>query len=165
MIPLQWTAGILNHLWQSTIFAAAAWLLALALRKNHARVRYRLWMLASVKFLIPFSLLIAAGGYLRSTIATPISRPDLSAAMEQVAQPFPQTQATAFVAPSFAAPAVAEHHIHVWPCHPCRPVGMRRVAVGGPLVAAMAESARDCARGLSHCDSCRCSSAVVAVAA
>jgi hypothetical protein len=24
MIPLQWTAGILNHLWQSTIFAVAA---------------------------------------------------------------------------------------------------------------------------------------------
>ena len=115
MIPSQWTADILNHLWQSTIFAAAAWLLALALRKNHARVRYRLWMLVSVKFLIPFSLLIAAGGYLRSTIASPISRPDLSAAMEQIAQPFPQTQVTAFVAPSFAAPAVAERHLHVWP--------------------------------------------------
>jgi uncharacterized protein (TIGR03435 family) len=115
MIPSQWTAGILNHLWQSTIFAAAAWLLALALRKNHARVRYRLWMLASVKFLVPFSLLIAAGGYLRSMIARPISRPDLSAAMEQIAQPFPQTQVTALVAPSFAAPAVAEQHIYVWP--------------------------------------------------
>ena len=115
MISSQWTAGILNHLWQSTIFAAAAWLLALALRQNHARVRYRLWMLASVKFLIPFSLLIAAGGYLRSTIAAPISRPDLSAAMEQIAQPFPQTQATVFVAPSFAAPVVAEQQIHVWP--------------------------------------------------
>ena len=36
MIPMQWTAGIFNHLWQSTMFAAATWLLALALRKNDA---------------------------------------------------------------------------------------------------------------------------------
>ncbi|HEV8492787.1 MAG TPA: hypothetical protein VGR76_10975, partial [Candidatus Angelobacter sp.] len=35
-----WTAlapSIGNHLWQSTLFAAAAGLLALALSKNHAR--------------------------------------------------------------------------------------------------------------------------------
>jgi hypothetical protein len=52
---------VANHLWQSTLFAAAAWLLTLALRKNHAGVRYRLWLAASVKFLIPFSLLVVAG--------------------------------------------------------------------------------------------------------
>ena len=53
-----------NHLWQSTLFAAVAAILTLALRKNQARVRYRLWLAASVKFLIPFSLLISLGGHL-----------------------------------------------------------------------------------------------------
>ena len=53
-----------NHLWQSTLFAAVAAMLTLALRKNQARVRYRLWLAASVKFLIPFSLLISLGGHL-----------------------------------------------------------------------------------------------------
>jgi len=53
-----------NHLWQSTVFAAAAGLLTRILRKNHARARYWLWLAASVKFLIPFSLLINLGNLL-----------------------------------------------------------------------------------------------------
>jgi bla regulator protein blaR1 len=52
---------LLNHLWQSTLFAAVAALLTLLFRKNHARVRYALWLAASIKFLIPFSLFIAMG--------------------------------------------------------------------------------------------------------
>ena len=47
-----------NHLWQSTLCIVIAGLLTLILRKNHARARYGLWLAASVKFLIPFSLLI-----------------------------------------------------------------------------------------------------------
>ena len=47
-----------NHLWQSTVFAAVAGLLTLVLRKNHAGARYWLWMAASIKFLLPFSLLV-----------------------------------------------------------------------------------------------------------
>ena len=39
-------------------------MLTFTLRKNQARVRYRLWLAASVKFLIPFSLLISLGGHL-----------------------------------------------------------------------------------------------------
>jgi hypothetical protein len=49
-----------NHLWQSTFCVAVAWLLTLGMRKNRAAVRYGLWMAASVKFLIPFSLLVGA---------------------------------------------------------------------------------------------------------
>src|SRR5580658_4354799 len=56
--------AIANHLWQSTIFAAFAWLLVQVFRKNSARVRYSIWMLASLKFLFPLSLLIALGGHL-----------------------------------------------------------------------------------------------------
>jgi len=51
--------ALANHLLQSTLFAAAVGLLALAFRRNHARTRHSLWMAASVKFLIPFSLLIS----------------------------------------------------------------------------------------------------------
>jgi len=35
----EWAVAVVNHLWQSTVVAAVAWLLGLALRKNHARVR------------------------------------------------------------------------------------------------------------------------------
>jgi beta-lactamase regulating signal transducer with metallopeptidase domain len=57
MIP-----ALVNHLWQSTLFALGAGLLTLALRKNGAGVRYGLWLAASVKFLVPFALLAAVGG-------------------------------------------------------------------------------------------------------
>ena len=50
-----------NHLWQSTAFAGVAALLTLALRRNRAHLRYWLWLAASVKFLIPFSALVAVG--------------------------------------------------------------------------------------------------------
>jgi bla regulator protein BlaR1 len=56
--------GIANHLWQSTLFALLAGMATLALRKNQARVRHHLWLAASLKFLVPFSLLLDLGGYL-----------------------------------------------------------------------------------------------------
>ena len=61
-----WSAALVNHLWQSTVVVGIAWLLAWALRRNHARARYWVWFAASVKFLLPFSFLIAAGERLRS---------------------------------------------------------------------------------------------------
>jgi bla regulator protein BlaR1 len=60
MIP----ALLTSHLWQSTAFAAAAWLLTLTLGKNPARIRHGVWLVASVKFLLPFSLVVAAGSHL-----------------------------------------------------------------------------------------------------
>jgi len=42
-------------------FAFSAWILTLALRKNQAQVRYWVWFVASVKFLVPFSLLVGLG--------------------------------------------------------------------------------------------------------
>jgi hypothetical protein len=62
-----------NHLWQSTVFAVSAWLIALQLRRNRAHVRYGIWLAASVKFLIPFSLLIDLGGFLRKPKHAPPS--------------------------------------------------------------------------------------------
>jgi bla regulator protein blaR1 len=66
-------AALTNHLWQSTVFAVAAGLLALVLRKNQARVRYWLWLAASLKFLVPFNLLVRLGSHLawHRTYTTP----------------------------------------------------------------------------------------------
>jgi bla regulator protein blaR1 len=50
-----------NHLWQSTLFADLAGLLTLALKKNYAVTRYWVWFISSLKFLVPFSLLVALG--------------------------------------------------------------------------------------------------------
>ena len=61
-----------NHLWQSTLFAAVAGLLTLLLRKNHAGARYWLWMAASMKFLLPFSLLVMQEATFRRDALLPI---------------------------------------------------------------------------------------------
>src|SRR5579872_2410557 len=66
--------ALANHLWQSTVFAAVAGLLTLALRQNQARARYSLWMAASLKFMVPFALLVAAGSHFarpRPTVPAP----------------------------------------------------------------------------------------------
>ncbi len=108
---MHFTSAVGNHLWQSTVLAAVSWLLTLALRKNQARTRYWLWMIASAKFLVPFSFLLAMGGYLRTMIATPMTaRPELSAAMEQIATPFPEPEFTSAMAPSSVG-----HNCSFWP--------------------------------------------------
>ena len=59
-------SAIATHLWQSTLFTGIVWLAALALRANGARVRYWLWTAASLKFLVPFSWLVAFGAAFQS---------------------------------------------------------------------------------------------------
>jgi bla regulator protein blaR1 len=104
-----WTAiapGMANHLWQSTLFAIAAGLLTLLLRKHHARARHWLWLAASLKFLVPFSLLVSIGSRLSpEAAATPSVRPVLLFAMEEVTQPFSQlgVRVTTAHAPSIAS--------------------------------------------------------------
>lgn len=97
-----WASSLVNHLWQSTAVAAVAALLVLALSRNHARVRYWIWLAASVKFLLPFSLLIAAGAWLRSFIPAPAARPAVIQVMEQVTLPLQQPQFSSLM-PSPAA--------------------------------------------------------------
>ena len=55
------TTDLVSHLWQSTLVAGLAWLVTLALRRDRARVRYGVWLAASLKFLVPFSLLTRPG--------------------------------------------------------------------------------------------------------
>ena len=54
-------SSFVNHVWQSTIFALLAGGMTLILRRQRARVRYWVWLAASVKFLIPFSWLVDLG--------------------------------------------------------------------------------------------------------
>ena len=77
---------LINHLWQSTVFAGVAGLLTLALRTNHARTRYWIWLAASMKFLVPFFLLVSAG----SRVQWPRSSPprQVSIAIQQISEPF-----------------------------------------------------------------------------
>jgi beta-lactamase regulating signal transducer with metallopeptidase domain len=50
-------SAIADHLWQSTWFVLAAWLFALFVRQDAARIRFCVWLAASIKFLFPFALL------------------------------------------------------------------------------------------------------------
>src|SRR5580692_11639558 len=86
---------LLDHLWQGTLFATAAGLLTLAFRSNRAKVRYWLWLSASLKFLIPFSLLIGIGNQLEwapaaQKLATQVAGPSISVTVEQFSEPFAQ---------------------------------------------------------------------------
>src|ERR1700687_4520211 len=73
-----------NHLWQSTLCLVVAWLLTLALRKNRAAIRYWIWLAASVKFLIPFSLLVNAGSHFAWRAAPAIGQPRLSLVIDEI---------------------------------------------------------------------------------
>jgi len=109
MIPVYITSALANHLWQSTVFAGIAGLLALALRHNHARTRHWLWLIASVKFLVPFSLLAAVGGQLGWLTASRVTRSALPVVVEQISQPFPPSLTAA------VAPAVVAQHASLLP--------------------------------------------------
>ncbi len=88
-----------DHLWQSTVFAATAALLTFLLRNNHASARHWLWLAASVKFLIPFALLVSVGGHLSWPHASPASTGGLYMAVQEMSQPF--------TSPQIAVPAVS----------------------------------------------------------
>lgn len=87
MIPAPLHA-LANHLWQSTLFAVAAVLLTLPLRKNRAPVRYWIWFAASVKFLLPFSLLVNLGSHWRRHAAAAVAPPLVSYVVAQAGRPF-----------------------------------------------------------------------------
>lgn len=77
---------LINHLWQSTLFAGAAGLLTVVMRKNPARTRYWIWLAASVKFLVPFFLLVSAGSRVQLRQSTPPRQ--VSIAIQQISEPF-----------------------------------------------------------------------------
>ena len=89
---------VADHLWQSTLVAAAAGLLARALRQNRAHVRYLVWLAATIKFVVPFAVLAAL---IPSFGWQPFADENMAAipaTLEVVSQPF--TQAWAAATPS-----------------------------------------------------------------
>jgi bla regulator protein BlaR1 len=113
-------AAVANHLWQSSVFGVAAWLTSLRLRRNRAHVRHGIWLAASVKFLIPFSLLIDLGGLLRKPQHAPLSlQTTLSSAMSVVGQPFsglPTHSMNAQSLPEHFTVLLPEVFASVWAC-------------------------------------------------
>ena len=65
-------AALLDHIWQSSLFAGGIAVLTLFFRRNRASLRFWLWFAASVKFLVPFAVLAVLGGYLSHLFPTPL---------------------------------------------------------------------------------------------
>lgn len=65
-------AFVLTHLWQSTLVLVAAWVLARTCKRNGAAVRYWIWLVASVKFLVPLALLQQLGDRLGRSLPEPL---------------------------------------------------------------------------------------------
>jgi bla regulator protein blaR1 len=106
-----------NHLWQSTIFAIAAWLLTLALRKNRASVRYWIWFASSVKFLIPFSLLVTIGNKFSWHSSPTITQPQFTNVINEISQPFATLAETSTaIPPSHASSALPIILLAIWLC-------------------------------------------------
>jgi len=86
-------AELTNHIWQSTVFAILVGLITLAFHRNRAQVRYWLWISASLKFLLPFSLLMTFGHRLEWASGTHsiAPAPAVRLAVVQFTQPFPET--------------------------------------------------------------------------
>jgi beta-lactamase regulating signal transducer with metallopeptidase domain len=112
-------AQIADHLWQSTLFALGAGLLTLPLRRNSAGVRYGLWFAASVKFLVPFALLAAAGGALASRLHLTLLPPQAAVAAQPAGGPLNWAPQMMAPATTFQAPAaVPASHAFVVPFDP-----------------------------------------------
>ena len=80
-------SALMNHLWQSTLFVIVVWLATLALRKNSARVRCWLWTAGSVKFLVPFSMLVGLGERFQWRAAPAAVQPAVSFVMQDILAP------------------------------------------------------------------------------
>jgi bla regulator protein blaR1 len=110
----------LNHVWQSTLFAVLAFLITLTLlRKNRAQVRYAVWLAASVKFLVPFAILVTLGsrlGFMK--LAPPATQVRLYFAMDEAGrQPAPRLVTTALL-PTTPAPSIhlSDVVLILWGC-------------------------------------------------
>jgi bla regulator protein BlaR1 len=97
MIPGNLSAigtAMANHLWQSTLFAMLTAVFILALRRNQAAIRHRLWLAASLKFLVPFSLLMSLGSHLARLHGSADSQPAFYLVLQTMSQPFHQASAS-----------------------------------------------------------------------
>jgi uncharacterized protein (TIGR03435 family) len=121
-----WTGPLLDHLWQSTWFAAACALLALALRRREAQLRTTFWSAAILKFLVPWPVLAALGDAVNvwSRTDVPPARPNGAFYAELLTRPFTLAR--------FATPEPAESG---WLAHPVIAAAVAVWAAGAAFVA------------------------------
>lgn len=89
--------ALLDHLWQSTLFAVPLGALTLLLRRHAASVRFWLWFAASVKFLVPFSVLMALGAAMALPAAPMLPGGPTLEVLQDTAAPFTNTPAASVV--------------------------------------------------------------------
>jgi bla regulator protein BlaR1 len=77
-----------DHLWQPTLVAAVIGVLVVTLRGNRPQVRYRLWLAASMKFLVPLAVLVAIGTGVGRRLPDVVLQPELTGVIGTMSQPF-----------------------------------------------------------------------------
>ena len=90
---------VFTHLWQSTVFAALITAAALLCRRNPASTRFWLWLAASLKFLVPFSVLYALG----ALAPTPIPSRAAALRIERITSSFTPAVIEEFTPPATGA--------------------------------------------------------------
>jgi len=125
-----WTGPLLDHLWQSTWFAAACALLALALRHREARLRTMLWSASILKFLVPWPVFAALGNAVNvwSRVDIPPPRPNGSFYVDALTQPFTLAR--------FVPESTAALPPHAWSANRVMPAVIAIWAAGALLLVA-----------------------------
>jgi uncharacterized protein (TIGR03435 family) len=79
-------ARVTRHLVESTLFVLVVFLLTLLLRRSSARIRYGLWLSASLKFFVPFSALVGVGAAIGVVVprSVDLGRPFASSAFDSL---------------------------------------------------------------------------------
>jgi len=112
---------MITHIWQSTLFAGAAGLLTLLLKRNRARTRFWVWFIGLVKFLVPFAVLVSLGSHLTMphwaprapALARAMTEPAIWLVMGDVARPaFTATPATS----GYTSDPVPTILLGIWAC-------------------------------------------------
>ena len=89
--------ALLDHLWQSTLFALPLGALSLLLRRHAASLRFWLWFAASVKFLVPFSVLMVLGGAVTLPVVPMLPDGPALEVLQNTAAPFANAPAASVV--------------------------------------------------------------------
>lgn len=130
------TAAILDHLWQSTFVTLVAGILAFVLANNGPQIRYWLWFVASLKFLIPFTVLAGFGRVVARLVPGANVRSHLSI-LRPAAEPF-GVHAQAFTLSTTTSTNPEAYFLLIWivgaviliSCHLLRRSNLRKLLDG-----------------------------------
>jgi len=115
MIPTD-VLAVADHLWQSSLWAGVMWVLSLTLRKNRAAVRYCLWLAASAKFLIPFSLFVNIGSHLGWRAVPATGQLQWPMVVDNISRPFVVSAPASYDTTSTAVDFIPALLFSIWAC-------------------------------------------------